>query len=211
MTLDVLLLEAHPGDGTADALHLTAAGHRLHRCFDDPGHIGSVHPSGWAPCRALTSGTCALDETIDVALLARRGVVPRPAPREAGVRCAVRAGVPIVEDGGDLCDPFARWVTRRTDTAGVVAACEAAAVSALTPIIDRLRGSSSDLLASVGVDPTEIDATFDIDGDQLVIHLTGPPLPAPVGRALCDRAHTATRDGARRFRRIDIGYSPDAG
>jgi hypothetical protein len=166
MTLDVLLLEAGPGDGTTDALHLEDAGHHVHRCFD--AHTaGSVHPSGWVPCRALTAGDCPLDGSIDVALLARRGVTPRPGPREAGVRCAVRSGVPIVEDGGDLLDPFAQWISRRTDDIGVVAACEAAATEAFAPVVDRLRTVSSVLLADLDVDPSGIDAAFEVDGDQL--------------------------------------------
>jgi hypothetical protein len=207
MTLDVLLLEAGSGDGTTDALHLEEAGHRVHRCFDAHGAVGSVHPSGWAPCRALTAGDCPLDGSVDVALLARRGVTPRPGLREAGVRCAVRAGVPIVEDGGDLLDPFAQWVSHRTDGTGVVAACEAAATEALAPVIERLRMASSVLLAGRGIDSSEIDATFEVDGDHLVIHVTGPPVPVTVGRALSDRARDAVAALSRRFRCIDVGYS----
>lgn len=210
MTLDVLLLEASPGDGADGAIHLEEAGHRVHRCFD--AHVaGSVHPSGWVPCRALTDGECPLDGTIDVALLARRGVTPRPGPREAGVRCAVRAGVPIVEDGGDLLDPFTQWITHRTDDAGVVGACESAALDAMAPVVERLRAGSGALLADLGIDPADIDAAFAIDGDQLVIHLSGPPVPPAVGRALSDRARAAVDALPRSFRTIDVGYSADGG
>lgn len=210
MTLDVLLLEASPGDGSADALALEEAGHRVHRCFD--AHVaGSVHPSGWVPCRTLTAGECPLDGSIDVALLARRGIAPRPGPREAGVRCAVRAQVPIVEDGGDLLDPFAQWISRRTEGADVVAACEAAAAEAMAPIIEHVRTRSIALLADLDVDPSEIDATVAVDGDQLAIHLTGPPLPPAVGRALSDRARAAAARMRRAFRTIDVGYSSPRG
>lgn len=208
MTLDVLLLEAAPGDGTADALHLVDAGHRVHRCFDDHDGIGSVHPSGWAPCQALTAGTCPLDQPVDVALLARRGVTPRPGPRETGVRCAVRAGVPIVEDGGDLLDPFAAWIARRTDGDGVVAACETAARDAFLPVVHRLRRVADRLLRTHDVDPAAVDATFVVDRDHLVIRLTGPALPDRVRRALCDRAVDSLRAIPRTFTRIDATYQP---
>lgn len=211
MTLDVLLLEASPGDGSADALHLSDAGHRVHRCFDAHGGVGAVHPSGWVPCRALTAGDCPFDGSIDVAVLARRGVAPRPGPREVGVRCAVRSGVPIVEDGGDLLDPFDEWIARRTIGADVVAACEAAATEAFRPVVDQLRAGSVVLLADLGIDGSAIDAVFEVDGDHLVVRLIGPAVPASVGRALCDRARDAVKTLPRRFRTTDVGYSSDGG
>ncbi len=205
--LDVLLLEATPGDGRADTLALEAAGHRVHRCFPEGSPPGAVHPSGWAPCQALTEGRCPLDEPIDVALLARHGMHPRPEPGEAGIRCAVRAGVPVVEDGGDLLDPFAPWIARRTDAGGVVAACEEAARDAMAPVVDRLRVSSDRLLRAAGVHPDEVDAAFEIDRDRLVVRLTGPELPAHTARALCDRARGALSVLPRRFARVDVGYA----
>jgi len=206
-TLDVLLLEAGPGDGAPDARQLEEAGHRVHRCFDAAGTIGSVHPSGWAPCRALTEGACPLDGPIDVALLARRGVSPRPGPREAGVRCAVRSGVPIVEDGGDLLDPFAQWITCRTAGADVVDACERAAAEAFAPVRERLRAGCARLLAGHDVAPDQIQAAFDVDRDRLVVRLSGPPLPSVVQRALADKARDAVQGMVRTFRTIDVGYA----
>lgn len=205
-TLDVLLLEAGPGDGAADARQLEDAGHRVHRCFDDTGPVGSVHPSGWSPCRALTAGDCPLDGSMDVALLARRGVSPRPGLRETGVRCAVRAGVPIVEDGADLLDPFAAWVARRTDGEGPVVACEAAARDAMAPVLVRLRESGRRLLEAVGVHPEDIGATFLVDREHLAVRLFGPPLPDRVARALCTRTLDAVDAVPRRFSQVDVGY-----
>ena len=47
---------------------------------------------------------------------------------EDGVRCAIRAGVPIVEDGSDFYDPFDPWVARRVGPHDdLVAECVAAA------------------------------------------------------------------------------------
>jgi hypothetical protein len=141
-----------------------------------------------------------------VALLARRGVTPRPGPREAGVRCAVRTGVPIVEDGGELLDPFAPWVARRTDGDGVVAACEAAARAAFDPVLDRLRTVCERLLRAEGVDPAALGGTFAVDRDHLVVHLSGPPLPDRTTRAVCDRTHDALRAVPRTFRGVDVGH-----
>ena len=89
-TLDVLLLENRPGAGEIEQAALEEAGHRVHRC----------HPAGdreFACVGIVDGGTCPLDGQIDVTLLVRRGVSPRPTPFEDGVRCAIRHGTPIVE------------------------------------------------------------------------------------------------------------------
>lgn len=205
-TLDVLLLEATPGDGADDALRLEAAGHRVHRCDDGP--ATTVHPAGWRPCLALTEGRCPLDDHIDVALLARDGVAPRPGPGEIGVRCAVRAGVPIVEDGGDLLDPFAEWIDMRTEGRSVVEACEDAARATLVPVRDRLRELSSRLLAAQGAAADDLAVRAERDGDRLSVVVSGPPLPAPTGRAVCDRALTALRALPHHYAVVDVTYEP---
>lgn len=119
--LDVLVVESLPRAAAAAAEALTAAGHTVHRCYDDgvPGF----------PCYAVAGpGACPLDHHVDVALVVRRRVDPRPTVFERGVACALRAGVPVVEQGPDLLDPFAPWIEQRlTDRDDVVDACRRAA------------------------------------------------------------------------------------
>ncbi len=202
-TLDVLLLEATPGDGADDALRLEAAGHRVHRCFDPE---APVDASGWRPCLALTDGQCPLDGHIDVALLARQGIAPRPGPGEIGVRCTVRAGVPLVEDGGDLLDPFAPWVDFRTDGRSVVAACEETVREALGPVRDRLQELCGRLLEAQGAAAGDLRVRAERDGDHLSVVVTGPALPPTTARAVCDRALTALRELPRRYAVVDVSY-----
>lgn len=126
-SLDVLVIESRPGSGSSDAGRLEAAGHRAHRCYPDvrPGPDPLPARDRYL-CTGVTKGSCPIDEGVDVALLVRRRVVPRPVAREAGVSCALRAGVPVVEDGPAVLDPFEPWLAGRV-AGDVVAACEVAA------------------------------------------------------------------------------------
>ncbi len=207
--LDVLLLEASPGDGSADAALLEAAGHRVRHCLDPDHPHPSRHPSGLVPCLALTDGTCPLDDGIDVAVLVRRGVVPQPGPGESGIRCAVRAGVPVVEDGTDLLDPWSPWITGRTSTSGVVEACEVAARGALTPALEELHRITEPLFDGTDVDPTAVSAGFEVDGDHLTVRLQGPPLADHVLQAVSVRVVDAVRVLPRRFSTVDVSWIPD--
>ena len=104
-SLDVLLVESHPGNGARVAGALERAGHHVHRCHE-PGATGF-------PCTEITSpGSCPLDAGVDVALLVRR-VAPHPTDLEQGVSCALRAGLPIIEDGPTILDPFEPYLTGR--------------------------------------------------------------------------------------------------
>jgi hypothetical protein len=125
--LDILLIENRPGDGDADAALLTAAGHHVHRCWPPP-RYGKTPLRDRYLCVEATRQQCPLQEGIDVALLVRGRMATEPTIRESGVTCAVRADVPLVEDGVDELDPFTPWLTGRAGS-DVVAACEAAAVS----------------------------------------------------------------------------------
>jgi hypothetical protein len=114
-TLDVLVMESHPHAADEAVAALVAAAHRVHRCHEPGGRS--------FPCVGLTNpGACPLDRGIDVALLVRRRIAPRPTPWEGGVSCVIRAGVPLIEEGPEILDPFEPWVTARSD-GDVVAAC----------------------------------------------------------------------------------------
>jgi hypothetical protein len=120
--LDVLLIESSPHAGAAAAAELKAAGHRVHRCFR-PGACGF-------PCVGVTHpSACPIDRGIDVALLVRPRVNPRPTQLERAVSCVIRARVPLVEYGPSILDPYESWLAARAE-GRVTDACVEAAASA---------------------------------------------------------------------------------
>ena len=141
-SLDVLMIESDPGIASGPATDLLEAGHRLHWCHDSIDH-------GFR-CRGLLEpSTCPLEQHVDVAFVARDGVNPRPTALEAGVRCAIRAHVPIVEQGTEILDPFAPWVTERIMRGDdAVAACERAAANTHGSLEASIRSRISGLLAA---------------------------------------------------------------
>jgi hypothetical protein len=192
-SLDVLLIESLPGAGALAAADLEAAGHRVHRCHE-PG-------TPTFPCAALTEpGGCPIDSGVDLALLVRPSVAPRPGPTEEGATCAIRAGLPIVEQGSDQLDPFAAWVTHRVRHDGDVAeACEDALDIADEPLERHIRQRIAGLLQRAGLD--EDDATVRLVHVErgLEVHLD-IPLPADSRRdhALTVRALDAVRSSGSR-------------
>ena len=107
-TLDVLLIESSPHVGAASAAELEAAGHRVHRCFP-------ADSCGF-PCIGVTDPTaCPIDRGVDVALLVRPRVNPRPTHLERAVSCVIRSQVPLVEYGPSILDPYEPWLAARAD------------------------------------------------------------------------------------------------
>lgn len=202
-TLDVLLLESRPGDAAHAGTLLADAGHRVHRCWEDgvPTRNG-----GFAPCTALTGGTCPLDDGIDVALVVRSGVEPRAGDPEVGVRCALRARVPVVEDGADLLDPFAPWLAARVGD-DVVGTCEAAARDALAPSAATVRDGLAPLLAAEGLGPDAVDVALEAAGDHLTVRLHGPDVPPRLRQALSVRAVALLPPRSRPSSRVDVAWT----
>lgn len=162
-SLEVLLVESNPGVGRDARIELEAAGHRVHTCFEGA-------ESSFACVGLSGSDPCPLDHRLDVALVVRHGVRRGPTPTEAGLRCAIRAGVPVVEQGNDLLDPYAPWVKARVGD-DVVTACEAAASD--DELIAEIRSSMSELLdaAELGID--DVGIVFERRPDLLQVHLIG--------------------------------------
>ena len=107
--LDVLVVENRPGVAADAVAALGRAGHRVHRCHDDDDR-------GF-PCRGVVEpDTCPLVGAVDVTLVVRRGVTPRPTGLEHGVSCSLRSRVPVVEDGPTALDPFDGWLAGRVRT-----------------------------------------------------------------------------------------------
>jgi hypothetical protein len=204
--MHVLVVESHPhaADPAVDALE--AAGHRIHRCFEDDALgfpcLGIVEPS-----------SCPLDGPIDVALLVRHGINRRPTGLEDGVRCAIRAGIPIVEEGTDMLDPYTPWISARVPRgADVVQACQAAAERELEPLSSSIHERIAALLSSVAIDSDSVRCRIETTGHHLDVHLE---LPTPVTRgmeqALAVRVLDAVRSSGRTFGKVDVHVHPARG
>ena len=191
--LEVLLIESRPGvtDHTADLLE--AAGHRVHRCHE-PGEPGF-------PCKAVVdTETCPVDAHVDVALVVRPRIAPRPTSMEDGVSCAIRAGLPVVEQGTDVLDPFAPWVTRRVHRdEDVVAACEQAVEFADAPLRREVLRRTAQLLAGAGIAEADVTVHVVHDGPNLEVHLQLPGAPdRRLEHALSVRVLDAVRTAVKR-------------
>lgn len=163
--LDVLVVESHPGVGQAASEALTAAGHTVHRC----------HEAGTPafPCKGLTDAEeCPVGPNLDVALLVRRRVTPRPTELEGGASCVIRAGVPLVEYGPDVLDPFERWIAGRAENDDdVVSSVESAAAEALRAVARAVEQHLTKLLQNEGIDPGAIHCSIERRHPRLVVRL----------------------------------------
>ena len=196
--LDVLVVESHPGASQHQAEQLRAAGHRVHLC-QEPGSDGF-------PCREITApGSCPVDGGIDVALLVRRHVAPRPTDREQGIGCVIRAQVPVVEDGPAVLDPYAAYIAERV-TDDVVASCEAAAANGYDPMRAAILERMAPLLQAVGHGVSDMACSFTRVGPDLRVHLRGPAMSPDQEQALAVRAMDAINAMDRSYGRIDVGY-----
>ena len=208
--LDVLLIERRPGAGTDQAAALAAAGHRVHRCYADPTEPRNPDAPLAHLCVAVTDGTCPLDRGIDVALVARNGIAIRPTADEHGVTCAIRAGVPVVEDGSDLFDPYGPWLAERVGVDGAAAACERAAGTRWEGLAAEVRARTRLVLAASGVTPEEVEIRVETDGTRLHIVVGGPELVHGAEQALAVRVLDAVRTVPRTFSKVDVTYQPTA-
>lgn len=207
-TLDVLLIESHPGAGAAAADRLAADGDRVHRCY--PAHTrpradGPIGTRDGLLCAAITTGKCPLDDGIDVALLVRQRFATRPAASEGGVSCALRAGVPVVEDGPELLDPFGPWLAGRV-TGDVTAACASAAEKAFQPLRQAVEERVGRVLAGAGLEPAAVLCAFEEHRHRLHVVLGGPDVPLALRQALAIRVLDAVRSSGRKYGQVDVSY-----
>lgn len=203
-TLDVLVIGG-PASEAAEQ-ELRRRGHRTHRCHE-------VSKAAF-PCIGLDDPSrCPLAGEIDVALLVRRGVHPSPLPEEAGVRCAVRAAVPVVEDGLDVLDPYEGWIASRVGNAGSIsAACEDAASSRHDALVTLIRDRISLLCASRAVDPADVACVVEPEPAGLRVDLT---VPAEIDRrlehAFAVRVLDAVRASSQTYGHVNVdvrGFDP---
>ncbi len=147
---------------------------------------------------------CPLGAPVNVALVVRDRVAPRPTPLEGGVVCALRAGLPVVESGATRLDPDEPWLVARAD-GDVVAACEAASAAALDALSRRILGLTGPILAGAGVPLGQARCGIEPDGLGLRVRFA---LPLAVGtrvrHALAVRVLDALRGSGRTYGRVDV-------
>lgn len=196
--LNLLILESHAGAADRAVDELAADGHTVHRCHE---------PAGAAfPCVGVTEqGGCPLDAPIDVALLVRRGVGPAPTPLEDGVPCALRSGIPVVEDGTDLLDPYAPFVTTRVGTDESVAeACRRAITEAMEPLEAEVAEALVPFLEANGRSPQDCTVRLEPLGDLLRIHLSATGLTPTLTGQLSVKAVDTVRAMRRTWDSIEV-------
>src|SRR4051794_23273845 len=183
--LNVLLVESHARAGERHLAELEAAGHHVLRCH------GPRESS--FPCAGIRDAdACPLEQGIDIALVVRSHVAPIPTALEDGVSCAIRAGLPIVEDGPTVLDPFEPWLAVRV-TGDVVSTCEEVAGRRFDPLRLAVLGRIAALLATADVDPASVECRIRQDGPRLDVHLDGPSLGNALEHAVAVRVLDAVR------------------
>jgi hypothetical protein len=198
--LNVMVLESHPGVGQRVTDELGSAGHRVHRCHE-PADTGF-------PCSGVASpGSCPLEQRIDVALVVRRGVAPRPTPLEDGVACAIRTGVPVVEHGADVLDPYTPFLAARVrDGREAVTVCEDVARDALAATEIEVSTALHQFLRANDLDPGAVRVKLEHLDDSLHIHLEGADLDRRLRGLLGVKAVDACRHRTRRCRSVDVSF-----
>jgi hypothetical protein len=200
--LDVLVIESRRRAGREADDALAAAGHRIHRCYEDD--------AGEFPCRGLLDpGSCPLDQGVDVALLVRSRPDPRPTPHESAVTCALRARVPLVEVGDHPLDPYDPWIAARVadrhDHGAIAAACTAVVEERLNEQSLQIVDMLGPLLASLDVTPDQVACRVEYEDDRATISLGLPSHVDDAGRhALAVRAADALRATSAPARVTDV-------
>lgn len=198
----MLVIESRRGAGREADDALAAAGHRIHRCYEDG--------ADRFPCRGLREpGACPLDHHVDVALLVRSRPDPRPTPHESAVTCALRAQVPLVEVGDHPLDPYDPWIAARIgdghDHGAIADTCTAVVDERLDERSRRIVDKLGPLLAALEVAPDRVTCRVEYRDDRALVSLG---LPAHVGddarHALAVRAADALRATSAPARVTDV-------
>lgn len=119
--------------------------------------------------------------------------------------CAIRAGVPVVEAGSSILDPFDPWITRRVGDDGVAAACEEATDLGYAPVIADIKRRCAPMLHDMGRDVDLVTCRIELHWPRLHVHLRVPGSISDGEReALAVRALDAVRADRRNFGKINV-------
>ena len=194
-TLDVMVLESSPHAADDAVRRLEAAGHRVHRCHEAD--------AAAFPCNALRDpALCPLARGVDVALIVNASAEPEPTIFEEGVGCAVRAQVPLVEDGVVSPSPYAPWLAARVD-GDLDDALRRGADAATRALSDAIRRDIAPVLGHATIDAASVDVAVDRDGRDLSVSIYGP-VPGELTSRLAIRVADAVRDSGRSYDRLRI-------
>ena len=198
-TLDVLVIGSDQIATEVAQEQLEQRGHIVHRCHI-PGQPGF-------PCLGVAdSSACPLVQGIDVALLVRRGVSSKTHVEEDGARCAVRSGVPLVEDGTEVLDPFEPWVVERVgadDDLSVV--CERAADQRFALLRMLIRERIAKLAVAAGTTAIDTACLISSNGGDVAIDLHLPvALDRNQQQALAVRVLDAVHASGRTYAQVDV-------
>lgn len=197
--LDIMLVESRQGAADGAVAELTAAGHRVHRCHE--------HGAASFPCAGvLEHDRCPIDRGVDVALLVRREGSAEQTVWEHGVSCALRAGVPVVEDGPAESDPYAAWIAARVDGSSVATAVESAVERAFDPLIRAIEACTRRLIESAHIDPTDVSWVVESRGHGLAIHLDGPRMTRQLEQAIAVRVLDALHGSQQTYGQVDVSF-----
>lgn len=203
-SLDVLIIQSHPHAADDAETALVAAGHRVHSCYE-PGNEGF-------PCKGLLDpGGCPLDRGMDVALLVRARVSPRPSSLENGAVCAVRAGIPLAERGSAVLDPFEPWISLRLDRhEDVVEGCESAVELAHDPMRQEILTNLAAVLERAGRPVDALTCSIERAGSRLLVKLGGPEVDRRTQQALALSVLSTVQAARRVADPLDVTYSAAA-
>lgn len=203
--LDIMLVESRGGAAEGAVAELTAAGHRVHRCHE--------HSASSFPCAGvLDHDRCPIDRGVDVALLVRREESAEPTVWEHGVSCALRAGVPVVEDGPAERDPYRDWIAARVGGGSLAATVEGAAHQAFDPLVRTIEARTRRLIESAHLDPDDVTWLVESRGHELVVRLQGPRMTRQLEQAIAVRVLDALRSIPQTYGQVDVtfGGEPEA-
>ena len=194
---DVLVVESEPGAARAATAELTAAGSRVHTCH---------RPNDEAfPCVGLVNAkACPLVADLDVALLVRDPASGQPTLREDGVRCAIRAGLPLVELNDGPTSPFSAWVTAHASQGRVARDVEVAVDRGWDGLRREIRRRLAPSLTQHAVDDRALQIDVEAHAGRLDVRLRGLDVGRRVAQQLAVRAFDAIRLQTRTFRQVAV-------
>jgi hypothetical protein len=187
--LEILLVESHPHRGDLTVEALTGAGHHVHRC--------SEHPNDGFSCRGMARPSmCPIDTgPIDVTVVCRGTAAVRSTRYEQGVRCAVRVGIPVVEESRSPFDPWAELTVERVEgDSEVVDACARASTVTSWSLAAAVRERIERLLRAAAIDPGVVAIACERHGSDLDVTLR---VPGEASRALRHALSVRVLDAVR--------------
>ena len=193
----ILVLETDPGTARSYENALAGAGHEVVRCHD------AGAPA--FPCHGVTGEGCPLDHAaVDAALIVRDPIASRATAREAGVSCAIRARIPVLEPTaeGSWPSPFAGYV--ESFDGDVVTAVEDAVRRPSEGHAAAIRAHLMRSPAASGLSETDIPVLARRDGRRLRVEVGIPPSHPALREAAAAWAAAAARTYDPGLQVIDV-------